>query len=508
MKLTVLDGAGCIGGNKIHVESGGKGIFLDFGMNFSSFGRYFEEFLKPRGTRGIHDFLELGLVPPVKGLYREDLFPSGYAVRGSLTLPVDAVWLSHAHIDHTGNLSLLRTDIPVYTSGMSALIMKSMQDAGQAGLEREIAYTASKCSDPGGAIVNEKNCSRMLRNVFIVSDEDLGKLNELWPQSFYASIAIDGALLQRAGKTMAGMRYKAFPVDHSILGASALALETDAGWVVYTGDLRLHGSQGDKTREFAKQARKLKPKILIVEGTRAGGAAGRTECGVKDNCHEVVKRHKGKLVVADFGPRNIERLLSFLEIAKAEKRRLAVTASDAFTLNAMHLADPSIPEVIADEALCIFGEVKAKPPLWERDYILPKCRDKYVDPSVIKKSQGDYIVAFSFFDMNDLLDVAPNGGAYIYSSCEAFNEEMEIDMKRLRNWIDYFGLEPYGVSEEEDSYYHCSGHISGPELLDLIREISPEIVVPVHTENPRFFLDNLGGEFKVIIPDEGKTIEL
>jgi hypothetical protein len=31
--------------------------------------------------------------------------------------------------------------------------------------------------------------------------------------------------------------------------------------------------------------------------------------------------------------------------------------------------------------------------------------------------------------MKLLLDIKTNGGTYIYSSCEAFNEEMEIDFR-------------------------------------------------------------------------------
>ena len=37
MKITVYDGAETIGGNKIHVEENGRGIFLDFGMNFAKY---------------------------------------------------------------------------------------------------------------------------------------------------------------------------------------------------------------------------------------------------------------------------------------------------------------------------------------------------------------------------------------------------------------------------------------------------------------------------------------
>ncbi|MBE2900492.1 hypothetical protein DNK57_06760 [Methanothermobacter thermautotrophicus] len=32
---------------------------------------------------------------------------------------------------------------------------------------------------------------------------------------------------------------------------------------------------------------------------------------------------------------------------------------------------------------------------------------------------------------------------------------------------------------------HASGHASGPEILEAIREIEPEKVYPIHTENKR-----------------------
>jgi len=38
-----------------------------------------------------------------------------------------------------------------------------------------------------------------------------------------------------------------------------------------------------------------------------------------------VKKFKGKVVVADFGARNIERLKIFLDIANETERKLAIT---------------------------------------------------------------------------------------------------------------------------------------------------------------------------------------
>ena len=55
VSLTVYDGANGIGGNKIYLEERGKSVFLDFGKNFGKYGAFYEEFLRNRDTRGIHD---------------------------------------------------------------------------------------------------------------------------------------------------------------------------------------------------------------------------------------------------------------------------------------------------------------------------------------------------------------------------------------------------------------------------------------------------------------------
>jgi len=40
---------------------------------------------------------------------------------------------------------------------------------------------------------------------------------------------------------------------------------------------------------------------------------------------------------------------------------------------------------------------------------------------------------------------------------------------------------------ESPSPFHASGHISGPELFELVRQIAPARVVPVHTTTPQKF---------------------
>jgi hypothetical protein len=145
VSLKVYDRANGIGGNKIYLEEKGKSVFLDFGKNFSKYGFFYENFLKSRDTRGIHDLVHLDLLPKLN-IYRPDLIPSDLSTSRYLTLNVAAVLLSHAHMDHCGNIGFLRNDIPIVASPESIVIMKGMQDAGISSLEAESAYFSPRQS--------------------------------------------------------------------------------------------------------------------------------------------------------------------------------------------------------------------------------------------------------------------------------------------------------------------------------------------------------------------------
>ena len=98
---------------------------------------------------------------------------------------------------------------------------------------------------------------------------------------------------------------------------------------------------------------------------------------------------------------------------------------------------------------------------------------------------------------------------WIYSSCEAFNEEMEIDMQRLRNWLDHFGMTFVGGQDQEhDACFHVSGHASGGDLMEIARTIRPRKLIPVHTEHPEVYAETLGDKCEVVMPEVGVPILL
>ena len=113
-----------IGGNKILLVDGGTKIFLDFGMSFKTANTYFAEFLNPRKCNGILDFVEFGLLPEINGIYRND-FLKHCGFKESPVPSVDAVLLTHAHLDHAAYISHLHHAIPVYCGTATRQILKA-----------------------------------------------------------------------------------------------------------------------------------------------------------------------------------------------------------------------------------------------------------------------------------------------------------------------------------------------------------------------------------------------
>ena len=128
VKLTFYGGVNEIGGNKILLEDKDAKIFLDFGMSFGMANKYFSEFLQPRKCNGLGDFIEFGLIPDLKGLYRTDFLK--HMGRAPEDLCFDGVLLSHAHADHASYINHLREDLPIFCSHESYHILKAMNDTG------------------------------------------------------------------------------------------------------------------------------------------------------------------------------------------------------------------------------------------------------------------------------------------------------------------------------------------------------------------------------------------
>jgi ribonuclease J len=489
--ITVFDGADSIGGNKIHMDFDGHGLFFDFGQNYKKMGDFYQDFLQPRSSRGLHDFIEMGLLPKIAH-YRQDACPSDLDLEGARDLRVDALFISHAHMDHIGHAGFLSMNIPFVATPMSAAIMKAMKDCGQKGVESDSVYGSvrKRMEGEGRVICSPRTKDPYPGRDFVLTDGASTELEDFWRRSTTKREIEAGEFLE---KDFLDFEYRSFEVDHSIYGATAYGVSTSSGWIIYTGDLRAHGRNRQKTWDFVRDAKGLEPELLIIEGTRTTRSeegANLSEETVKQTCLEAV-RSEPKLVVADFGPRNFERLDTFMEIAEETDRRLVVTKKDAYYLQSIQ----SVDGVDRMRGVSVYGALKSTESGAE-EAACDCLRAIILDPKDIAQEPERYIACFSFYDMANLLDIKHRGGTYVYSSSEAYSEEQVIDFRRLANWLALFDLRikgfemsgPDGIQQPVfQRGYHASGHVCTEDLLHIIDDISPNKVMPVHTEDTRPF---------------------
>jgi len=434
--LTFYGGVNEIGGNKILLEDGDVKVFLDFGMSFSLRSQFYSApFLSPRSKDSL---LKLGILPNIGGIYWFDKSERA----------VDAVFISHSHMDHVAYVSFLKESIPVYCGETTKIILDAISQTRPSSLEFDLQNVKLETFRTG-------------RKVRIGS-----------------------------------LEVEPVHVDHSVPGAYGFIVYTSSGALVYTGDFRMHGARSDMTREFVERAKEAEPVAVVSEGTNLTRAHVSSETEVERKLTKIIRDSPG-LVLADFAYTDVDRLRSFYKASKENGRHLAVSSKQAYLLKELkrdkRLKIPSLD----DEDVLIFQKSKRKRYKWEQE-IFSAYESKVMDSAEVNKRQKELVLTLSFYDLEELVTIQPRAGScYVLSASEPFNEEMEIDHERLVNWLEHYGLPQYQV--------HVSGHIMPLHLRHVLEEINPQRIFPVHTEHPellsKFVSDTKG---RVVMVEKGR----
>ncbi len=258
MKLTFLGAADCVTGSKHLVEADGVRVLLDCGM-FQGFKTFRERNWAPLA------------VPPAE---------------------IDAVVLSHAHLDHSGWLPVLCKQGfkgPIYAS------------AATRDLAEVLLLDSANLQEMDARRANRGGWSRHApaRPLYGVADAKRA-IAKIVPVAPGRSVRIGQALISLT------------PVGH-LLGAMAITLRADGRTLVFSGDL---GRDDDLMMPPPQHLRQAD--VLLIESTYGNRAHAREDAQAR--LGQIIRsttRHGGSVLLPSFAVGRAQALLLLLQRLKA-----------------------------------------------------------------------------------------------------------------------------------------------------------------------------------------------
>jgi ribonuclease J len=284
------------------------------------------------------------------------------------------------------------------------------------------------------------------------------------------------------------------PVAHSIPESHALAIRTDAGTVLHTGDWKIDpmplvGVPTDETRlrELGDEG------VLALVGdstnaVRDGRSPSETE--VAAALVTLIKAAHGRVAVTTFAS-NVARIRAVADAARAAGREVVVVGRAMERVVQVARETGHLDGAQDFRSIEYYGHF---PP----DKVLALCTG----------SQGEPRAALARIANNDHPQVTLNkGDTVIFSSRTIPGNEKPVGA--IINGLVAQGVE---VITDRTHLVHVSGHPRRDELRDMISWVRPQLLIPVHGEalhlSEHARLARAAGVPKVIVCKNGQVVRL
>jgi len=418
MQVIIHRGARQVGGSCVEVSYRDSAILLDIGLPLD------------------YDFsenIESHLPQPLFDKLRKD------------EKNIDAVILSHAHLDHYGLAGMLPNEVSVYCGEASAEL---------------ISITG---------LMSPQKTQPIRFKTF-----------EAWKTFQVGAFSVTPYLM-----------------DHSAFDAYGFLISAGDKSLFYTGDFRGHGRKGKLLDRLVENPPKAN--ALLMEGTLVGERTDEltiTEQELENEFVQVIEQTPG-IVLVTTSSQNIDRIVTIFKATKRTGRMLIIDFYTAEILERLKTY-AKLPQASWSRVKVCYPQILSRrfEELGLKD-ILVKHRKNGIKWTRINEIEDRAVMLIRtgfFWDIKRFLGL--KDATWIYSLWPGYFERS----KPLRNLKSY--LEDKGVRYE---YLHTSGHAKLEDMKKLVEAIAPEIIVPIHSFYPDKFKDHFNN---VRLVDDGEIVDL
>ncbi|MEM4529767.1 MAG: hypothetical protein QXQ52_04495 [Candidatus Methanomethylicaceae archaeon] len=398
VEVKILSGARSIGGNFIRIEDKDRVLIFDQGLRFDVMEEFYRGFITPKGLKELR---EIGAAPKVEWY------------RG-----VNAIYISHMHLDHLGLLSNIPLRTNVYLPSIS--IYEVLEERWH----------------------NSPTWLSMIPRKYYV------ELKELRPMEIDENNIMP------------------LPVSHSAYPAYALLYFGSDENILYTGDFRIEGflkeeefikvHKGKSMLEYLSDNKDIKIDRLIIEGTNLGSIrVPISPIEEEEMLKRILKMHS--LIIATIHQLDLEYIFLLDKLAFQTGRSIYIASEGAINLMKITANFLTKPKTIID-------------------YVKTLTHFETTELTDIDKNS---ILITSYYEMIDVLrdlrdvGILPKDSAVILSESEPRVEEAQ-EYEVMMNWLLRLSTQAYLM--------RTSGHYYPHEFKAIINIINPKRIDIVHTK--------------------------
>lgn len=391
--------------------------------------------------------LDMGLEFPGEDMHGIDyIIPNTSYLKGK-EKNIRAVIFSHGHLDHIG---------------ASPILLEQLGNPTIVGRPLTIAMVKHKVED------YKKNTAQNLKTILVKSISDQFKFGQL--------------------------TVKFFQMEHSIMDAVGVIIETPQGSVIHPGDWTLERDQNDKPiLDYSHLSKIKRPSLLMLESLGAIDVRPSASHQVmKENLNKLISQAPGRIIVGTFASQ-IERIGWIIAQAEALGKRVAL---DGYSMK-MNIE-------IAQE----LGYIKTKKEtIIKVDQINSYPDDKLVIIATGAQGEGNAVLSRIIAGAHRQIKLKKSDTVILSSSIIPGNENTIQKLK------DGLYRQCANVIHGELMDIHVSGHGNRNDIIHMLKTIQPDYFVPVYAYH--YMLKesaNIGKSLgfkdkQMAVPDNGSVIE-